>query len=638
MVAAHEPKSMKKTAFMMKLRSHPRLYIDAQAFTRLQRQPKSLFLKIAQDEIEKNAAHWVQMPPLTFNPDVHNAFLGRAREVQVRVLTLLAVWQQTHDDRIREAVLRYIRMIGEWECWSWIAWRKGDYRPTAIYDLSYGENSMTLALAYDLLFDTLSAAEKRMFQKIATQWSFASGAVHAKPGGAWWFGKADSNWNTVCAGGLGMLCLALYDDVPEARERLPLVEQSIQPFMRSLDQTSGAWPEGIGYWNYGMGFAFVYLLSWENSTGRPHPLMQLKGTRKTLEFPLDFCPYGQGCSFGDANHWAPLPIHYAVARRLRVRSVRQGIDARLREDPKTLCRGGWASAAGWRWFHDDVLETRHPPKHRGAKLYKGLDWAVLADQYPEPTVFMSLRGGTTQVPHGHCDLFSFNLVIRGEKLIANEGNAEYLDTTFSPRRYDLPDINAQYKNTILINGVGVPYGAALDTTEIFNRPEVSGVRLIGTAAMGLTRGQQEAANFCGRLVLLLKDRVFLIIDRVATRHPARIESRLHTHARVRRYLQGAGLYGQRETLRLAFAANVPGRLAWATTAPTTPSVEPAQMLRWCTQTLHQHVILVTLAVPGSGSARVSVKPAGPRWTIAVQAQPWTMTFDLSEDLKVHHVR
>ena len=186
--------------------------------------------------------------------------------------------------------------------------------------------------------------------------------------------------------------------------------------------------------------------------------------------------------------------------------------------------------------------------------------------------------------------------------------------------------------------MGVPYGAALDTTEVFNRPEVSGVRLIGTAAMGLTRDRLAAANFCGRLVLLLKDRAFLIIDRVATRYPARIESRLHTHARVRRYLQGAGLYGRREKLRLAFAANVPGRLAWATTAPTTPSVEPAQMVRWCTQTLHKHVILVTLAVPGSGSARVSVKPAGPRWTIAVQARPWTMTFDLSEDLKIHHIR
>jgi len=107
-------------------------------------------------------------------------------------------------------------MIGDWKCWSWITWRQGDYRPTAIYDLSYGENSATLAMAYDLLHDTLSAAEKQLFQNIATKWPLASGSVHCRPHAAWWFGKADSNWNTVCAGGLGMLCLAMYDDLPIA--------------------------------------------------------------------------------------------------------------------------------------------------------------------------------------------------------------------------------------------------------------------------------------------------------------------------------------------------------------------------------------------------------------------------------------
>lgn len=621
----------------MKLRSYPRLYIGLKELARLRRQPESRFLKTTYAWVARNAVNWARMPPLTFNPDTHNSFLVRAREVQTRVLTLLTRWRQTDNNCFRDAAIDHIRMIGDWKCWSWITWRQGDYRPTAIYDLSYGENSATLAIAYDLLHDTLSAAERQLFQDVATNWALASGAAHCRSHAAWWFGKADTNWNAVCAGGLGMLCLAMYDDLPKARQLLPRVERSFVPFMCHLDKTSGAWPEGIGYWNYGMYYAFMYLLSWENSTGRQHPLMQLQGVRKTLEFPLDFTPNGQPCSFGDSNAWTPLPFHYAVARRLRVRSVLQGIDTRLRQDPRNTCRGGWASAAGWLLFHDDRLDPGCQPKPRGAKLYKGLDWAVLSDQHPEPKLFMSIRGGTTKVPHGHCDLFSFNIVVNDEKLITNESNTEYLDTTFSPRRYDLPDINAQFKNTILINGLGIFHGASLDSTRIFNRPGVSGVRMDGTKAMGLPRGTEATTRFCGRLALLLKSKAFLIIDRVVTTHPARVETRLHTHAKVQRLPQGACLRGKREKLRLAYAANVPSLLALATTAPTTPTVEPAKVLRWCTRALHRNMVLITLAVPGTGPAGVSVKHADRLLTITVKARQLAMQLEVSEDLEVLHV-
>ncbi len=618
----------------MKLRSHPRLFIGSGDLARLQVRPKSAFLKFADAWVAENAQKWALMPPLVFELNRHNSFLTRAREVQARVITMLTRWRQTGDARFREATLNHIRMMGEWECWSWITWRQHDFRPTATFDLSYGENSATLAIAYDLLYDTLSPDEKCLFLAVAEKWSFASGEVHCRPRGAWWFGKRDSNWNTVCAGGLGILCLAMHEDSASARALLPRADKSFVPFMRYLDETSGAWPEGVGYWNYGMRYAFMYLLSSENSTGRRHPLMQLKGTRRTLDFPLDFSPGGQACSFGDVNSWSPLPFHYAVARRLRSGAVMRGIDARLRADPKRACAGGWASAAGWRMFHEDRIEPAQVTRRGGAKLYRGLDWAVLSDRQPDPKLYMSLRGGTTKVSHGHCDLFSYNVAVNGEKLIGNEGNAEYLDTTFSPRRYELPDINAQYKNTMLINGVGVFYGAALESTRIFNRGLVSGVRMVGAEAMGLSRDSKQSAEFCGRLALMLGGKAFLVIDRVVTRHPARFESRLHTHAEVRELKSTARLHGAREKLKLAFAANVPALLAFATTAPTTPTVTPARMLRWCTAALHQDMLLATLIVPGSGAASVNVTRKGSLFAIGVKAPGLAMTLRITDAIEV----
>lgn len=622
----------------MQLNPHPRLCIGTGELKRLAREPRTACLRLAQDWIDANARKWADVPPLTFVLNTHNSFLIRAREVQTRVLTLLTRWQQTGDARFRAAALAHIRMIGEWECWSWITWRIKDYHPTATFDLSYGENSATLALAYDWLHGTLSAEEKRLFLDIASRWALASGERHCRPKAAWWYGKADTNWNTVCAGGLGMLCLAMYEDLPLARKLLPRVERSIVPYMRHLDETSGAWPEGVGYWNYGMRYAFLYLLSWQRATGHRHPLMQLRGTRQTLAFPLDFAPHGQACSFGDVNHWSPLPFHYAVARDLGARPVAQAIDAILRHDPSSVGRGGWAAQPGWRLFHDDRLDADLRPQPCGVKRYGGLDWCVLADRLPDPRLYMSLRGGTTKVPHGHCDLLSFNIVVNGEKLIANIGNTEYLDTTFSSRRYDLPDINAQYKNTILINGVGIVYGSTLVSTDTFNRGAVSGVRLDATGTMGLTRSNGQPAEFCGRLVLMLRKKAFLILDRVVTTHPARIESRVHTFAAVKTGAQGAVLRGKHERLRLACAATVPGLLATATTAPTTPTVDPARMLRWCTRALHRDMTLAMLAVPGAGAAAVRLEQSRGVLTAIVTLGSSVMRIEVSEKLKFLRAR
>jgi hypothetical protein len=289
-------------------------------------------------------------------------------------------------------------------------------------------------------------------------------------------------------------------------------------------------------------------------------------------------------------------------------------------------------------FHDDRLEPAQADRALGARLYKGLDWAVIADRQPKPRLFMSVRGGSTKVPHGHCDLFSFNVAVNGEKLIANEGNAEYLDTTFSARRYDLPDINAQYKNTIFINGVGVFYGAALESTGAFNRRNVSGVRMIGADAMGLSREEGAAAAFCGRLILMLKSSAFLVIDRVVTQHPARIESRLHTRAKVTAARHGAVLRGVKEKLKVAFAANVPALLAMSATAPTTPTVEPARMLRWCTRGLHTDMVLAALIVPGSGAAGVSVKRKNGILTIGVTSRKLNAELEITDKLELRRMK
>ena len=382
----------------LQLIPHPRLYVGADDIARLREEPKLPFLRKAAEEVTADAARFARMPPLTCPRGSHNEHLVRAREMQIRIVTLLARWGQTGQERFRRAVLGYVSEMGEWEHWSWGASLRGDRNFDCEFDLSYGENSATLAVAYDWLHGSLSAGERRVFVGIARERAFKSAIKNVRRGGSWWFANPSINWNSVCAGGLGMLALAMLEDAPEAAMVLPRCEESITPFMKYLETTAGAWPEGICYWQYGMRYAFMYLLSHERATGRVHPLMRLKGVRQTLSFPLDFYQHGHPCSFGDCNAWQAQPIHYAAARRLGCPGVLQALDAELERTaalPGKISRD-WPHAPEWLALHPGrASKPTHGAKGGGAKVYRGLDWGIIADTMPLPNLYVAVRGGTT---------------------------------------------------------------------------------------------------------------------------------------------------------------------------------------------------------------------------------------------------
>lgn len=599
---------------------HPRLYIGPKQLERLKRRPEFPFLDQAASELIREADEFAPNSKFEWVRNTHNAHLIRARHMQKRMVTLLAAWTRTGEETYRSAAIEHLDEMANWDYWSWIAHRNGEDAPDAIFDLSYGENSATIAIAYDWLHDSLSDAERRRIVDAARTRPLLSGVKHCHPDGAWWFGKRDSNWNAVCAGGLGMLCLAMMEDAPEAFETLKRCEESVTAFMSYLDETQGGWPEGIGYWNYGMRYAFMFLLSHEAATGEPNPLLELDGARRTLEFPLDFCPRGQACSFGDVNRWTPLPFHRAVAERLENHRVAAAIDSRLKDDSTIWGEQRWSNAAEWLALHPGRRseQPRESNRHSIRKYYEGVNWGILADDEIEPNRYLALRSGSSAVPHGHRDLLSFHCVIDGERLLTNASPTEYLDSTFSPRRDELFEMSPFGKNTLFINGVGIEVGSAVDHTDLIDADGAVGFRLDATTAMGSSRGKEPAALFCGRLVLLVDDDWFLIVDSVKLKHPARFEARFLTHERTRSLKRQAVINGAEASLRLAFAADSSASLTTGVSVPTTPSDRPMTILRWSIDDLPTETILASALVPDAGRrTRLSLWTTKTTWKLDV---------------------
>ena len=592
-----------------KLAPHPRLYITTAARANLRKKPATAFAKACGAKLDDDGRYILKHPELPPMHDGHNAHLLRARAMQTRVVNCLACFDSTGNPAFRARVIDSVRMMRDWEYWSWITWREGKSAPDAIYDLSYGENSATLAIAYDWLFDTLTADEKALFVETAQKWTFASARVHAKPGGMWWFGKVDSNWNTVCAGGLGLLCLAMMEDIPDAAALLARADASIRPFYEHLRTTGGAWPEGIGYWNYGMRYGFMYLLSHERATGRKHPVFAIPEVKRTLEFPIDFCPAGVPCSFGDVNQWTPLPIHLAAAERVGATAVAGAIRSSLETiyAKKAMESSSWPNCAEWRLFQG-VSATRSARRKAEpvARLYKGLDWTLFADDAQAPTRAMTVRGGTTKVPHGHLDLLSFHCMVGGQSLITSLSPAEYLDTTFSGRRWDIPEMRPDSKNTMLVNGVGITPDSSCSQTQLVRCAAGTGVRLVATEAFGRTY-DSPAAHFAGRLILFVRNRYWLVLDRLEAPHAARLESRMHTFGTVTEKKDAAILIREGQRLAASWASTRPSVVCTARTAPTTPSAPSATILRWMTSGIHEDVLHATVLSPGAEIRRVSIE-------------------------------
>jgi hypothetical protein len=620
-------------AVFMHVSDHPRLFASEEDVARLLEKPEMPAMVRAHADLMKNARKWTRSSKFVGRSEGQDpSGLMKARDWIDRIITLVTAFRKSGDDRFRISALEYIRNLD--------SLKSGELRYENVsrgFWLTDGEECACIAIAYDWLYEFLEPNDRKMIVDICRRRLLSLGLTECRSGGAWWYALRFSNWNAVCAGGLGMLCLAMYDDIADARKTLPNVEKSLWEFITPLGDTNGGWPEGLGYWNYGMAYAFQYLLSWERSMGSIHPLMKLPATRKTLSFPYYFYPNRMAAGFGDNNKYHPSPFHYAAAKRFKQQQVMSEIDRELADTGKGL--GGLMGGSA-------TFCVQHPGKPvdipwnetQVAKVYKGLGWGMIADSMPEPKLYLAMRGGNTTAEHTHVDLLSFRVLVGREWLIENGHGGAYLQPTFfSKRRTDINDINATYKNTIFVNGVGVPPGSETDSEQVVRGDDVYGVRMTATAAMDPNVG----ATFFGRLSLMIEDSAIVVIDRVKTRGISRVESRLHSYKTVAISRHGALIKGEAESARVTYASLEKADLFTATTAPATPTDSSATMLRWCPLMLHEEAVLVTLVTPGRSVAAATVKRSGKNFVVEVRVRGIRHTITVRPSLTLigaDHVR
>ncbi|NLD87616.1 MAG: hypothetical protein GX633_05090 [Clostridiales bacterium] len=586
------------------MKPHPRLYIDEKAVENLRRTDLTPGLALDFQVVDKIANESLANTTIQFNEAGHNSMLIRARYMQTRIYCLLCKFLQTGEEKYRKAVLDHIREIDSWPYWSWFEWRakcEPDWEaPFVSFDLSYGENSMTLGIAYDVLYNTLSPEEKEIFYSCLKRHRVITEFLrHCKIGRGSgrdmgdWIQNEKCNWITVTCGGMGMLALAFYDELEEARQALALCDLAVMSLMVYADECGGSWPEGLSYYNYTLRYAIAFLISYETATGRRHPAFDLPGTAEMNSFFLNFQPNGIPCTFGDNNTlWEPMGYNYHLAQRLGQTHLCPALDKAARYGQNY--GDCWPYAAERLLFSvcDDIHKVDLSPKNV-VKLYPGTNFAVMADSLPSPEFYMAIRGGNTNGAHEHNDLSSFHLVAGEEMFITSLTTDEYLDTTFSPRRDELFEMTPLAKNVLLVNGVGMEMYSQVEQREK-SYGEYRGIEMDCSEAMGTSRDSFCAVDSYIRDFIMLTENAFLIVDRAYLPNPGRFDLRFHTFTAVKKGEKCVVLSGKTgRKIKISFDATKQCLLLIGLDTPTKPK-EPSKVIRFASELLHKDIVYATL--------------------------------------------
>lgn len=606
----------------LKLLDSPRLYVTADSAANLKDKLHSSYLKSIAERMLRDADRLVRLPPV--KEGEAPSWQHGTRAIDSRLQCLTGAWVLTRKPAYRKAAIKHLGGLLAWNQISCETREDTPAEPILPFCLSYGELAHTTGLMYDLFRREMTEAERRVFLGVFDKFLMKA-ALNCLTNPPWWANKEWSNWNGVCAGGMGVMALALCSDVPDAQKLIPFVEQSLGEYFKSYISNGGGCPEGTGYWNYGMTFAMRYLLSWENATGQKHPVLQIKEIGESLFFPVDFT----GVTFGDNDGWGPMSFYFMLARRMNQPSAAMRAAAHLLKplDLK-IRRSGLFAQPGDLLYAADVIPTatemekvrkaHAARKSPMARVYKGMGWAALMDDDAFPQLRMAVRGGSSKiVGHGMIDLLSIRCRVNGELMITDAQGEGYMSTTFSKRGHEIYGRSIASKSTLFVDGLGCATDVACDATEVVEGKDLLGIRIDGSHIY-IPRWNNV---FIGRLVLLVEKTYWLVVDHAFSANPVEghwAESRFHTYAAEKRGKDWAALKSGKERMMMTFAALGPAVIQESRSMPANPAATPTTIYRWMGAAASHDNLHVVALNPGSRKLGIKVrKDKDGRYAIAV---------------------
>jgi hypothetical protein len=508
---------------------HPRLYFDAADAEKIRAKRQHPALTTLWASVQKAAASSRDSSPIAHGGDAITRLdstyllptlpgyfdvLNRAR---ARITNNAAVGFLDNDRSARDAARTALLEVARWQTWvpPWFeAHGQHTYYPV-------GQLASAVALAYDVLYDDLTADERQLVRRALMQRAILptwreyvlDNRVMANT----------SNWISHTVGGALIAASAIFGDGSPADDEalaLPVngLLMKIEDHMAAAFLADGSYGEGISYLEFDLETLGPSLLALERVFGQSY--WEHTHVIRSLQYPLHTLadPISESLDMGDTHPPAGHSIAPVVARST---------------DPVIRWFGSrFERRTIFDFLFFDERVAPKPPSGPGSRIFHVKGDAVFRTGWDADAGLVLFRAGPT-FNHNHSDQGSFQFRVLGETMVTEAGWSDYYKDPY----YDTFFTQAAGHNTLLIDGNPASQDIA-DTAQFaaLNRhARITDATLspfydaVGSDLTPVYRGRLESYT---RRLAYLKPDYLIVFDRVRIKTlPARLTSRLHVAAK-----------------------------------------------------------------------------------------------------------
>ncbi|MCL1822135.1 MAG: heparinase II/III family protein, partial [Prolixibacteraceae bacterium] len=396
----------------VKLPSHPRiLLLNGEEKTLKKNIGKDAVWQEIQNEILGEAADLLAVP-VSERVMTGRRLLSVSRENLRRIFILSYAWRMTGDNKFLQRAEAEMLKAASFEDWN----------PSHFLDV--GEMTMALAIGYDWLYPKLSPQTKGIIEKAIVE----KGLKPSYDESHNWFVDADHNWNQVCHAGVAYGALAVWEKEPELARRT--MNRAIDKMAIPMKHYApdGAYPEGVGYWEYGTSFNVMFIDAIEKAFGTDYGLSQLPGFLQTSEYMLHMVtPLLNNFAYSDNGARAfSNPTLFWFYDKTRQPEILFHQSRLLQRDGANRIRSLRLAPAMLIWGTSASLSEPKTPD----KLF----WIAKGDNpvcamrtsWDDPNaIYVGVKLGSPAVNHGHMDVGSFIIEADGVNWGVDMGGEEY---------------------------------------------------------------------------------------------------------------------------------------------------------------------------------------------------------------------
>ena len=219
----------------------------------------------------------------------------------------------------------------------WSDWSNGE-RAGSGPDLAEAHMMMGVAIAYDWIYETLSAADRTA---IATRLGVEGALVAAYEPGSWYVDEYLQNHNWIDTAGLGLVGLVLQGEDSRAPGWVSIAQSNLALLQRYIGAIpDGVWHEGLPYEGYGISMSLPFWQALRHAGSDYTDMGLLRGYGKFFTYAsIPDSPRQLILPFGDFTNW---PVEAAMQiLRFTAGRFQDGVSEAMAQRYLTTGRGNF---------------------------------------------------------------------------------------------------------------------------------------------------------------------------------------------------------------------------------------------------------------------------------------------------------